>query len=115
MRGVKGLMIAVLDEAMNSLASIRRTRSPRIRNNGLSAMRWIKSPDASHPFSFVSICDALGLDPDRTRRKVLDENGIGEEASRSPRPRVDRRVETHLPKISLGRRRGRAAQAQKVA
>ena len=72
MRGVKGLMIAVLDEAMTSLALVRRSRNPRVRKHGLSAMRWIKSRDASHPFSFVSICDALGLDPDRTRRQVLE-------------------------------------------
>ncbi len=114
MRGVKGLMIAVLDEAMTSLASVRRTRSQRVRTHGLAALRWIKSGDASHPFSFVSICDALGLDPDRTRRQVLDESGADDEG-RPTRQRVERRVETNLPKISLGRRRGRAARAKEVA
>lgn len=114
MRGVKGLMIAVLDEAMTSLSLVRRSRNPRVRNHGLSAMRWIKSRDASHPFSFVSICDALGLDPERTRRQVLEENEVADD-TKAVRPRVERRVETHLPKISLGRRRGRAGQAQNVA
>lgn len=114
MRGVKGLMIAVLDEAMTSLDLVRRSRNPRVRTHGLSAMRWIKSRDASHPFSFVSICDALGLDPDRTRRRVLDESDAEDDA-KAPRSRVERRVETNLPKISLGRRRGRSAQAKKVA
>jgi len=114
MRGVKGLMIAVLDEAMTSLALVRRSRNPRVRTHGLSAMRWIKSRDASHPFSFVSICDALGLDPDRTRRQVLDESDAVDEA-RPGRQRVERRVETSLPKISLGRRRGRATEAKRVA
>jgi len=114
MRGVKGLMIAVLDEAMNSLALVRRSRNPRVRTHGLSAMRWIKSRDASHPFSFVSICDALGLDPERTRRQVLRESGADEETE-AVRTRVERRVETHMPKISLGRRRGRVGQAKHVA
>ncbi|MEI8357826.1 MAG: hypothetical protein WCH13_04995 [Deltaproteobacteria bacterium] len=114
MRGVKGLMIAVLDEAMNSLALVRQTHNSKMRTRGLSAIRWVKSPDASHPFSFVSICDALGLEPERIRRQILAD-AEREVPVAAHRPRVDRRVETNLPKISSGRRRSKPAQAKNVA
>lgn len=34
------------------------------------ARRWFLNTDGSQPFSFVGVCDALGLDPGRIRRSL---------------------------------------------
>ena len=35
------------------------------------ALIWFRAPDASLPFSFLNVCESLGLDPSRVRREVL--------------------------------------------
>lgn len=34
-------------------------------------LRWIRSEDTEWPYSFVSLCDALGLEPSRVRKQVF--------------------------------------------
>jgi len=45
--------------------------SAKKRARWLRERKWILSDDTSWPFSFVSICDALGLDPPYLRRLVF--------------------------------------------
>ncbi|HLK10676.1 MAG TPA: hypothetical protein VKW76_04810 [Candidatus Binatia bacterium] len=62
----KRLMLAVLTDAV---ATLRRTRTER-RRAIAEAHAWFVATDPGWPFSFVNVCDALGLDAARVRRLV---------------------------------------------
>jgi hypothetical protein len=74
--GEEGLMLAVLQDAL----SVIRNGEPRavdgyLKNEDMGrlvseARAWVMSNDRGWPFSFVSICDSLGLDPGCVRRAV---------------------------------------------
>jgi len=62
------LMVAVLEEALRTFcgcASSSRRRDQRLFQE---AAEWFDSPDASWPFAFEYICDALGLEPEWIRQ-----------------------------------------------
>ena len=60
---LKALMIAVLEDGIRSyLSPIRRVR--------LEAESWISDSRHRSPFSFVVVCEALGLDSTAARRAV---------------------------------------------
>jgi len=42
----------------------------RSRCAGSRSLAWIESRDREAPFAFESLCDALGIDADRLRRRV---------------------------------------------
>jgi hypothetical protein len=44
-------------------------KRPRSRA-GREAREWLASRDASWPFAYERICEALDLDPDRVRREI---------------------------------------------
>jgi hypothetical protein len=75
----KRLMLALLTDA---LAVIRGARAERQRAVA-EARAWFAATDPGWPFSFVRVCDALGLDPERVRRLVLalDRQRRGDDAS----------------------------------
>ncbi len=58
--GVRALMLAVLEEAIQSFLSPDR----RVREE---AERWIANPRGHWPFSFVVVCDTLGLQVNAAR------------------------------------------------
>ena len=58
------LMVAVLEDAINVLRKRPRSRA------GREAREWVTSKDASWPFAFERICDALDLDVESVRRQV---------------------------------------------
>lgn len=58
------LLAAVLEDAVNVLRKRPRSRA------GREAREWLASRDASWPFAYERICEALDLDPDRVRREV---------------------------------------------
>jgi hypothetical protein len=63
------LMLAVLEDAIRNLLLAKRAAiSPRrVRED----MAWFESVDRSDPFTFESVCDALGIDPDWLRGRLL--------------------------------------------
>lgn len=72
--GERRLMLAALMDA------IRILRQPGTRPNTASRVwlaekRWLDSDEHIWPFAFVSICNALGLDPSYVRRCVFDPAG----------------------------------------
>jgi hypothetical protein len=77
--GERRLMLAVLIDAIRALTAAR-TPTPRIRTHRawLHDRAWLVSEDDSTPFSFVRICDALGLDAGYIRRCVLHPSGGGQ-------------------------------------
>jgi len=63
--GVRALMLAVLDDAINSLSS----------SEGLiraEAEIWIASGEGRYVFSFLVICETLELEPSVVRQSVMD-------------------------------------------
>jgi hypothetical protein len=65
------LMLAVLEDAIDCyLANVGAQRGIR-RARFVDAARWFQSNDTEWPFSFVCICDALGIDPAVIRRMLV--------------------------------------------
>ena len=74
--GERRLMLAVLLDALRVLRS--RGPLPRhLRSQGSlrRELAWIGSNDRSQPFSFVNVCEALGLEADYVRRVALRWSG----------------------------------------
>jgi hypothetical protein len=63
--GTKALMLAVLEDGIRSYLGGSRLLSQE-------AECWIQSPRRPSPFSFVVVCETLGLDPNAVR-KTLEE------------------------------------------
>lgn len=64
------LMLAVLVDAINILQSWQRMGSARKRRAFAEAAQWVNVCGAAYPFSFDSICDALGIDSDVLRQRL---------------------------------------------
>ena len=63
-RGESALMCAVLDDAINCFQKQFVMDGRRVQRLAREAEEWISSNDRSWPFSFINICEALGLDPE---------------------------------------------------
>ena len=58
--GIKGLLLAVLEDGIRSyLSPVKEVRA--------EAEYWVASGRARSPFSFVVICETLGLEPSAVR------------------------------------------------
>ena len=57
------LMLAVLEEAINTFEKFAFSNSLRGKTFFHEADRWIRAEDGQWPFSFNNICDLLELDP----------------------------------------------------
>jgi hypothetical protein len=58
----KRLMLAVLEEAVRTFQGCASARSRRGQRLFAEAEVWFASEDTDWPFSYVNICDALGLE-----------------------------------------------------
>ena len=65
------LMIAILIAAIEDIDHYRYHRTTRERLLYDNAERWLLSPDTTYPFSFLFICDTLGLDAGAARAAIL--------------------------------------------
>jgi hypothetical protein len=104
--GVKGLMIAVLEDAITCLSGAAHEAGGRARLQAVAAAKWIRSRDASWPFSFQAICDVLSLDGDRLRRHLLDAYARRQPALTYPHASA-RRMDPNVRRIVVVRRRRR--------
>ena len=68
--GERRLMRAVLKDALAVLFKYDATQDRRGQRLLAEAQHWLESDDADWPFSFVNVCDALGLDPSCVRERV---------------------------------------------
>jgi len=64
------LMLAVLEDALATLRKYAGARSLYGQRLYRETQRWFESNQASWPFAFVSVCDALGIEPSRLRRGI---------------------------------------------
>ena len=66
--GVSALLNAVLTDAVICFKKHIKERNPRSRRLGREAEEWFFRNEPEWPFSFLSICEALNLDPDYIRQ-----------------------------------------------
>jgi hypothetical protein len=67
------LMLAVLVDAINILQGWNRLGSARKRRAFAEASQWVITKGSHYPFTFDSVCDALGIDPEMLRARL---NGL---------------------------------------
>ena len=63
-------MRAVLKDALAVLFKYDATQDRRGQRLLAEAQHWLESDDTDWPFSFVNVCDALGLEPSCVRERV---------------------------------------------
>lgn len=63
----KRLMLAVLEDAVAIYQRYVLSTRPLERQEFEETTAWIWSEDRRWPFSFLNVCDHLGLEPDRVR------------------------------------------------
>jgi hypothetical protein len=62
------LIVAVLEDAIDCYQKHLFARDPKARQLFDDAAEWIDSDDRAWPYSFVSICEILNLNPEYVRR-----------------------------------------------
>jgi hypothetical protein len=70
-------MLAVLEDGIRTLlkyAHATRGRAARLRREALD---WLVVSDYSDVFAFERVCEALAIEPDRLRTRVLGAFGSG--------------------------------------
>ncbi len=78
------LMAAVLEDAIRTFCRCAGSRGVRNQRLFRETAEWFDSSDASWPFGFENICDALGLEPDWIRG--LLRRWVSTEAASARRP-----------------------------
>ena len=82
------LALAVMEQALNDLATHRFATRRRAQRLYWEAYDWISADDREWPFSFVNLCSVLGLEVDVTRHRLLDltdASGVVVDAGLEPR------------------------------
>src|SRR5215510_5081921 len=69
--GEERLMLAVLEDAVDYFQKYFLARNPRGKQLFQEAEDWFFDKDSEELFSFESICDALGLNPNHIRKGLL--------------------------------------------
>jgi hypothetical protein len=64
----KRLMLAVLEDGVGTFQKYAGASGRRARRLFAEAEEWFASRDSESPFTFESICEALGLEPEYIRR-----------------------------------------------
>ena len=69
--GEERLMLAVLESAVEDFQKYVLARKPRGKQLFQHAEGWFLEKDSDELFSFESICETLGLDPDHVRKGLM--------------------------------------------
>lgn len=71
MTPVRRLLVAMIAQSADDISMFRA--SPKVTGQRIyrEARNWVLSESAEHPFSFVSICDALAYSPEAVRSAIL--------------------------------------------
>ena len=78
--GERKLLFAVLEDAIRCYLK-NRDRGQTAHNDPefLEAAEWLSSDEESSPFTFIMVCEALGINPDRLRTGIHSHTGRLEE------------------------------------
>ena len=99
--GERRLMLAILEDAVDCFQKYLGTKESRGRLLCSDAEEWIMSDDRSWLFSFVNVCEVLGLQPDFIRHGLQDWKTRQLEKALAPRSTTAEGQEQ-----SRGRKRG---------
>lgn len=106
--GIRGLMLAVLEDGIRSFLSTSRVRRDE-------AEAWMTMREQNWPFSFVNVCQLLGLEPSAVRqalRIMRERNGTRRPRLSRSRPNVRRKGRIRLDRRDRSRQaRAKAKQA----
>ena len=105
------LMLAVLEDAVATLAR-NACGATRAERRALEEVEgWCAAEDRSWPFSFLNICETLGLDPQNFRDGLVTWKAQLKAASpwSKPRLRIRRPMGDRTRVVERGRRRTAAA------
>ena len=69
--GPRALMLAVLEDAVRCIENGRWQRRFSTRRLAAEAEAWVRCDRADWPFSFLNVCEALGIDVDAMRSRLL--------------------------------------------
>jgi hypothetical protein len=69
--GPRALMLAVLEDAVRCIENGRWQRRFGARRSAAEAKAWVRCDRADWPFSFRNVCEALGIDADAMRSRLL--------------------------------------------
>jgi hypothetical protein len=67
--GERRLLLAILEDAIRTLLGSRHPKHQR------EDLDWLMSEDRTDPFTYLRICDALGIDAEWLRSRVLAARG----------------------------------------
>jgi hypothetical protein len=67
----EALAVAVLAQAIDDLRVYGKSRDRAGARAYLDAYRWVLSTDRTYVFSFINVCEFLGLSPQAIRRGIL--------------------------------------------
>jgi hypothetical protein len=73
----KGLAVGVLKQAAYDLRRYRTTTKAGDRELYLDAHSWVTAYDSSWPYSFMNVCELLGLCPEMVRADLLADASLG--------------------------------------
>ena len=92
LRPEQRLLRAVLEEALAEFAAGRMAApSPLDNQRRRELLDWFASHDRSWPCSFENVCDAIDLDPERVRGKLVNLRAAALVGARRPRAESKRR------------------------
>jgi hypothetical protein len=69
----RALALAVLQEAVVDLEKYRFAKRRRQQRLFWEAYQWVASNDRHWPFSYVNLCELIGMEPESARRQLLGE------------------------------------------
>jgi hypothetical protein len=72
----KRLMLAVLDDAVACILKYARGRNGREKRLFCQTEDWLMATEEEWPFSFVNICEALGLHPGSLRSALIRKSNM---------------------------------------
>jgi hypothetical protein len=76
--GERKLLFAVLEDAIRCYIK-NRDRACRDDAEFLEVAAWLSSDEESGPFSYIRVCEALGINPERLRMGIHNHTGRLEE------------------------------------
>jgi hypothetical protein len=94
--GEQRLMAAILEDAIAVYSKSSAPKGSKARQILRETERWLRSKDRTWTFSFLRVCEMLGLDPVAIRRALRDRRDRQSAQAASPIPaRFASEIEYH--------------------
>jgi hypothetical protein len=74
--GERRLLLAVLEDGIRTFLKNARATHGRAFNLRREALSWLTQHESRDVFAFENICEALGIDAERLRQRVLGEASV---------------------------------------